>query len=63
MYLKCYFCETNDALGICVKCGRGLCKEHGKVTSEGGAMSGKLYYYLCQECIAGAKKGMELGTI
>jgi len=39
--MKCYSDPTRDAVGICVKCGRGVCPE------EVVMIDGKLY---CKEC-------------
>jgi phage shock protein C len=39
--MKCYKDPTRDAVGICVKCGRGVCPE------EAVMIGGKLY---CKEC-------------
>ena len=39
--MKCYSDPTRDAVGICVKCGRGVC------TEEVVMIDGKLY---CKEC-------------
>ncbi|MHB8567869.1 MAG: hypothetical protein ACYC7D_12815 [Nitrososphaerales archaeon] len=55
--MKCYFCE-DEARGICTKCGRGVCKGHGEVSTQQRAMTGKSYNLVCGDCV----KGMETGN-
>lgn len=61
--VKCYFCETNEAVGVCIRCGRGLCKDHGDLITEAGAIHGASYNFLCRDCNRGEKKGMKKGSI
>ncbi len=62
--LKCYECATNDAteeaIAICIMCGKGLCMEHAKRVDlpiwEGGyptpvkVMKKGLPRFVCHEC-------------
>jgi hypothetical protein len=53
--LKCYFCES-DARGICSKCSRGTCKEHGSLYHEHNIAAGIAMMLVCNECDAASKK-------
>ena len=62
--LKCYECATNDvteeAIAICIMCGKGLCMEHAKRVDlpiwQGGyptpvkILKKGLPRFICQEC-------------
>ncbi len=62
--LKCYECATNDvteeAVAICIMCGKGMCMEHGKRVDlpiwQGGypapvkVLKKGLPRFICQEC-------------
>lgn len=55
--MLCYFCET-EARGICIECGRGICKAHGNVQSHERSplRGGALMSTICYACTDAKKR-------